>query len=89
MRITARLLLVAMITLSGLPTGAGSSDQSAPAVRHLSPEIQKSVEAADYGKVRIKQFPIAVQCWTFRKFTFFDTLQKVRALGVGAIQAYP
>ncbi|MBM3789060.1 MAG: DUF1080 domain-containing protein [Acidobacteria bacterium] len=89
MRITARSLLVATIALSGLPTGAGSSDQSAPAVRHLSPEIRKSVEAADYGKVRIKKFPIAVQCWTFRKFTFFDTLQKVRALGVGAIQAYP
>jgi sugar phosphate isomerase/epimerase len=39
--------------------------------------------------VRIKKFPVAVQCWTFRNFSFFETLAKVRELGVRYVQAYP
>ena len=42
-----------------------------------------------YGDVRIKKFPVAMQCWTFRNFTFFETLKKVRELGVEYLQAYP
>jgi sugar phosphate isomerase/epimerase len=38
---------------------------------------------------RIRRFPIAVQCWTFRKFTFFESLQKIKDLGILAVQAYP
>jgi len=44
--------------------------------------------AARYQDVRIKEFPFAVQCWTFRKFTFFETLEKVEQLGIKYIQAY-
>ena len=43
----------------------------------------------DYQIVKIKPFPIAVQCWTFRKFTFFETLQKVNDLDIQYLEAYP
>jgi len=42
-----------------------------------------------YKDVRIKKIPVAIQCWTFRNFSFFDTLKKVQELGVKYIQAYP
>ncbi len=51
-------------------------------------DVQTAIAQTDYDTVRIKHFPIAVQCWTFRKFTFFETLQKVEALGVHHVQAY-
>ena len=68
--------------------GVLAAQQAAPQIRHISPELQKYVETANYQDVRIKKFPVAVQCWTFHKFTFFDTLQKVRDLGVNYVQAY-
>ncbi|MFQ6038992.1 MAG: family 16 glycoside hydrolase [Candidatus Aminicenantales bacterium] len=40
-------------------------------------------------EVRIKKFPIAVQCWTFRKFSFFEALERIKDLGVVYVQAYP
>ncbi|MDZ7331497.1 MAG: sugar phosphate isomerase/epimerase [candidate division KSB1 bacterium] len=43
----------------------------------------------EYQSVKIKPFPIAVQSWTFRKFTFFETLEKVKALGIKYLEAYP
>ncbi|MBC8215634.1 MAG: DUF1080 domain-containing protein [Candidatus Marinimicrobia bacterium] len=48
-----------------------------------------TMERPDYKKVRIKKIPLAMQCWTFRKFTFFETLAKVEALGIHFIEAYP
>lgn len=33
--------------------------------------------------------PLAVQCWTFRAFTFVEALDRIRELGVSAVQAYP
>lgn len=47
------------------------------------------VVAQDYADVRIEKFPIAVQCWTFRRFTFFETLERTKALGIDYVQAYP
>ena len=41
-----------------------------------------------YDDVRIKEFPVAVHCWTFNKFTFVETLDKVRDLGVRYLQPY-
>ncbi len=41
-----------------------------------------------YKDVRIKKFPVAMQCYTFRNFSFFETLKRVQALGVKYIQAY-
>jgi len=58
-------------------------------IRHISSELQKRVEDTNYQDVRIKPFPIAVQCWTFREFAFFETLDKVKALGIKYVQAYP
>ncbi len=43
----------------------------------------------DYSDVRIEKFPIAVQCWTYRAFTFRETLDRVKALGIRYIQPYP
>lgn len=52
-------------------------------------EKKGGAEVTDYQTVKIKPFPIAVQCWTFRKFTFFETLQKVKDLGINYLEAYP
>ncbi len=50
---------------------------------------QVVVDNPDYKDVRIKKFPIAVQCWTFRKYSFFEALDRIEKLGVKYIQAYP
>ncbi len=42
-----------------------------------------------YETVRIRPFNFSVQCWTFRKFTFMETLNKVEALGIHYLEAYP
>lgn len=47
------------------------------------------VESKEGQDVRIRKFPIAVQCWTFRKFSFFKTLDKVKNLGIRCLQPYP
>ena len=62
---------------------------AAAQIRHLSPEIQNKVEQTNYKDVRIKPFPIASQAWTFRRFTFFETLTKLKELGIKYVQAYP
>ena len=43
----------------------------------------------DLSQVRIKKFPSSMQCWTFRKYTFFETIEKTRALGIKYLQAFP
>ncbi len=40
-------------------------------------------------EVKIKDFPIAIQCWTFRKFSFLQTLEKVQNLKIKYLEAYP
>jgi sugar phosphate isomerase/epimerase len=63
--------------------------QAAPQIRHISPELQKAVAETDYGSVRIKSFPFASEAWTFRMFTFAETLAKLKELGVAAVEAFP
>ena len=58
-------------------------------IRHLSPELQKKVGETDYASVRIKNFPFASEAWTFRKFTFFETVAKLKELGVRGLEAFP
>ena len=82
-------LTIAFFILIGSPTAWAAKQPAGSEIRHLSPELQKKVESTNYQDVRIKPFPIAVQCWTFRKFSFFETLDKVKALGIKYIQAYP
>ena len=43
----------------------------------------------NYKDARIKEIPISMQCWTFRKFTFEETLAKVNELGIKYLEAYP
>lgn len=43
---------------------------------------------SDEEAVRIEKFSIAVQCYSFRNFTFMETLQKVRDLGLEYVQPY-
>lgn len=52
-------------------------------------EAQATIERTPYSEVRIREFPIAMQCWTFRKFTFFETLDFVNKLGIRYLEAYP
>lgn len=43
----------------------------------------------DYAPVRIKKFPLAMQAWTYRRYTFLEALEKTKALGIRYLQAYP
>jgi len=52
-------------------------------------DVKEEVAKTNYEAVRIKKFPISVQCWTFRKFTFFETLKKLKELGLNYLQPYP
>ena len=83
------IILTGLALATILGPVAFSQQPSSQQLRHVSPELQKEVEATNYQAVRIKKFPIAMQCWTFRRFTFFDTLLKVKDLGIKYLQAYP
>jgi len=52
-------------------------------------EKEKVALSSRYENVRIKKFPFAVQCWTFRKFSFFEALQRIKDLGIKYVQPYP
>jgi sugar phosphate isomerase/epimerase len=43
----------------------------------------------DPSRVRIKTFPVAMQCWTYREYTFYEAVEKTKALGIQFLQAYP
>jgi len=60
-----------------------------PQIRHISPDLQKRVAETNYAAVRIKSFPIASEAWTFRRFTFFETVAKLKELGVTGVEAFP
>ncbi len=52
-------------------------------------EIKNEVANTNYKEVRIKEIPIAMQCWTFRKLSFMETLDKVQKLGIKYLEAFP
>ncbi|HEK86125.1 MAG: family 16 glycoside hydrolase [Candidatus Saccharicenans sp.] len=67
-----------------------SFSQTIPAQEKVIPEeIKQQVKQINYNQVRIKKFPIAMQCWTYRRYTFFEALEKTKALGIDYLQAYP
>ena len=88
-----RLSLGTLMMLLGMAFVIAGGQQAPAAkpgqIRHLSPELQKYVEAANYKSVRIKPFPFASEAWTFRTFTFAEMLPKLKELGVAAVEAYP
>jgi sugar phosphate isomerase/epimerase len=43
----------------------------------------------NYDEVRIKDFPIVMQAYTYRKFSFMETLDKAHKLGIQYLQPYP
>jgi sugar phosphate isomerase/epimerase len=56
---------------------------------NLGKEEKGLLEASEYKDVRIRTFPVAVQCWSFREFSFQEALEKIKALGIDFVQAYP
>lgn len=80
---TKAALFVLLLGAAGLAHAGQTREQAIPE------GVAKAVKATDYDSVRVKPFPVAVQCWTYRRFTFLETLEKVRALGINYIQAYP
>jgi sugar phosphate isomerase/epimerase len=42
----------------------------------------------DLSQVRVKKFPVAMQCWTYRSYSFFEAVEKTKALGIKYLQAY-
>jgi len=78
------LVLCLLLSAPGLLPAAGSGQE-----KGLPEEIKQQVSQTDYGAVRIKKFPVAMQCWTYRGYTFFEALEKTRALGLDYVQAFP
>lgn len=39
--------------------------------------------------IRIRPFRLALQAWTFRRFTLYETIERARELGIKYLQAYP
>ncbi|MBC7364587.1 MAG: DUF1080 domain-containing protein [Candidatus Aminicenantes bacterium] len=83
-KIFSALFLVAAVIISG--SILYSQNQAAKVIPE---EVKKAVRETDYQGVRIKKFPMAMQCWTYRRYTFFEALEKTKALGIDYVQAYP
>ncbi|MBM3293492.1 MAG: DUF1080 domain-containing protein [Candidatus Aminicenantes bacterium] len=85
-----KTILVAVFgTMLTLSIPASKARQAGTQLRDFAPEVRAKVEAADYKAVRIKKIPIASEAWTFRRFTFAETLRKLKELGIEAVEAYP
>jgi sugar phosphate isomerase/epimerase len=78
----AVFLLVIIVCLTSVLTQAYGT-------KSFETEQGKLAISSQYEGVRIKKFPLAVQCWTFRKFSFFEALQKIKDLGIKYVQPYP
>lgn len=76
---------MALALVLGPGHSAGENGKAADAIVSGGHQIER----VPYSEVRIREFPIAMQCWTFRKFTFVETLARVKALGIKHLEAYP
>lgn len=52
-------------------------------------DVKDEVANTNYDEVRIKEIPMSTQCWTFRKLSFMETLEKVNKLGIKYLEAFP
>ena len=86
MKYTNGIFVLSAVLVAGAAFGA---EQTGDKIRHISPELQREVAAAKYQNVRIKAFPIGSEAWTFRKFTFAETVRKLKELGVTGVEAFP
>lgn len=89
MRTKAKLIVLVIAVFGLISAGHAQPQAGAPQIRHIPSPAQQYVAAANYRDVRIKKFPFASEAWTFRRFTFQETLAKLKELGVGAVEAYP
>jgi sugar phosphate isomerase/epimerase len=85
-KITTLFFLITALTASSTVQPA---QKGAATAQIIPQDIITQVKNTDYRNVRIKPFPVSVQCWTYRKYTFFETVDKVKALGVKYLQAFP
>jgi sugar phosphate isomerase/epimerase len=79
---------ILMLSAVALPAGQAARERATQAPP-IPPEIAAQVRNTDYQAVRIKPFPFSVQCWTYRKYSFYETIDKVKALGISRLQAFP
>lgn len=79
------LIVMAAIFLVSHEMGGQTKSNDKKAFR----AVKEEVAGTHYQDVRIKKLPIALQCWTFRKFTFFETMEKAKELGIKYLQPYP
>jgi sugar phosphate isomerase/epimerase len=82
---TFAILILLTLALPAAQTSREPAAQAPP----IPPEIAAQVKSTDYQSVRIEPFPFAVQCWTYRKYSFYETIDKVKALGISRLQAFP
>jgi sugar phosphate isomerase/epimerase len=81
--LTAAIFLIAAFVITAFVLSQEYGNRTAETGK------EKAVMASRYENVRIKKFPFAVQCWTFRKVSFFEALQKIKDLGIKYVQPYP
>jgi sugar phosphate isomerase/epimerase len=89
MKCTFAVLALIVVAAAAALLTAAPAKPAVPQIRHIPSEVQRAVAATDYAAVRIKGFPFASEAWTFRKFTFAETLNKLKELGVAAVEAFP
>ncbi len=81
-----RTFILSLIMSFGLTVAFA---QAPPEEKVIPDSIKKAVRETNYNEIRIKPFPIAMQSWTYRRYTFFEALDRTKALGLSYIQAYP
>jgi sugar phosphate isomerase/epimerase len=81
-------LFLLIFALAALVPGLKAQKTAAQAPL-IPQDIVNQVKNTDYRDVRIKKFPVSVECWTYRRYTFFETVDRVKALGISFLQAYP
>lgn len=84
------IVLLGLVTFCLLVLNSGWLPASPGGQEKVIPEeIKQQVKETDYAAVRIKKFPVAMQCWTYRGYTFLEAIEKTRTLGIDYVQAFP
>ncbi len=77
------------VLMAFLVVSCFNGEQAAEEEAGSQGEQRSQFERIPYSEVRIKEIPFAVQCWTFRKFSFYEALEKISQLGIKYVEAYP
>jgi len=87
--VTKKLKNFFISSLIMIVTVAAGYSQTPPEEKIIPESVKKEVRETKYNEIRIKSFPVAMQGWTYRGYTFFEALDKTKALGLSYLQAYP